>query len=141
MNIGDFNKSEDVWDILYEQARKVQNPREVSPFVEAGSVAAAILTKAGNIYVGGCIDTACSLGMCAERNAMANMITFGENEIDRVVAVMGDGQVGPPCGACREMMIQLCGNNKNAMILLDYKKKKSVPLFMLMPDWWGEGRF
>lgn len=33
------------------------------------------------------IDTACSLGMCAERNAIANMITNGENAICRVIAV------------------------------------------------------
>lgn len=55
----------DIWDKLYNEARKVQNGRIVSPFIEAGSVAAAILTKSGNIYVGVCIDTASTLGMCA----------------------------------------------------------------------------
>ncbi len=57
----------DIWKILYDKAREVQNAREVSPFIEAGGVAAAILTKSGNIYVGVCIDTASTLGMCAER--------------------------------------------------------------------------
>lgn len=33
------------------------------------------------IYTGVCIDTACTLGMCAERNAIANMITNGESKI------------------------------------------------------------
>lgn len=33
------------------------------------------------IYTGVCIDTACTLGMCAERNAIANMITNGEGKI------------------------------------------------------------
>ena len=37
---------------------------------------AALITKAGNIYVGVCIDTDCTLGMCAERNAIANMIGY-----------------------------------------------------------------
>jgi len=55
--------------------------------VEAGDVSAAILTEKGNIYVGVCTDTTCSLGMCAERNAIANMITNGENDICRVIAV------------------------------------------------------
>ena len=40
-----------------------------------------------NIYVGVCIDTVCSLGMCAERNALANMITNGENSICKVLAI------------------------------------------------------
>ena len=69
------NMEKDIWKILYDKAREVQNAREVSPFIEAGGVAAAILTKSGNIYVGVCIDTASTLGMCAERNAIANMIT------------------------------------------------------------------
>lgn len=53
------------------------------------------------------IDTASTLGMCAERNAIANMITNGESQIDKIVAVMPDGKVGSPCGACREYMMQL----------------------------------
>ena len=96
-----------IWQKLYDEAKRVQNPRVISPFIEAGGVGAAILTKEGNIYVGVCIDTASTLGMCAERNAIANMITNGESQIDKVVAVMPDGKVGPPCGACREYMMQL----------------------------------
>ena len=80
-----------VWDKLYEEARSKLNPRTLSPFIEAGGVAAAILTDQGHIYTGVCIDAACSLGMCAERNAVANMITNGESRIDKVVAVMPDG--------------------------------------------------
>lgn len=57
----------DIWDKLYNEALKVQNRRTISPFIDAGGVAAAILTKKGNIYVGVCIDTASTLGMCAER--------------------------------------------------------------------------
>ena len=67
------------WDKLYGAALEVQNERSVSSFIEAGSVAAALLTGRGHIYRGVCIDTACSLGMCAERNAIANMITNGED--------------------------------------------------------------
>ena len=64
-----------MWNKLYDAAIKVQNNREISPFITAGGVAAAILTKQGNIYVGVCIDTASTLGMCAERNAIFNMLT------------------------------------------------------------------
>ena len=105
-----------MWQVLYQAAVKVQNGRTISPFIEAGGVAAAILTKKGNVYVGVCIDTASTIGMCAERNAFANMITNGENQIDKVVAVMPDGKVGPPCGACREYMMQLDKNSGNIEI-------------------------
>ena len=130
-----------MWKELYNAARKVQNGRTISPFIEAGGVAAAILTKAGNIYTGVCIDTACSLGMCAERNAIANMITNGESQIEKVVAVMPDGQVGSPCGACRELMMQLDPGSGEIAILLDLETEKTVKLKELVPNWWGTERF
>ena len=131
----------DIWNKLYSAARKVQNDRIISPFIEAGGVAAAIMTKAGNIYVGVCIDTASTLGMCAERNAIANMITNGESQIDKVVAVMPDDRVGSPCGACREYMMQLDKDSGEIEILLDLESKKTVKLGELIPDWWGRDRF
>ena len=130
-----------MWQKLYNEAIKVQNGRVISPFIEAGGVAAAILTKKGNIYVGVCIDTASTLGMCAERNAIANMITNGESQIDKVVAVMPDGKVGSPCGACREYMMQLDKDSGDIEILLDLDTLKTVRLKELIPDWWGTYRF
>lgn len=130
-----------IWKELYDKALYVQNDRVISPFIEAGGVSAAILTKKGNVYLGVCIDTCSGLGMCAERNAMANMITFGESEIDKVVAVMPDGKVGSPCGACREFMMQLDRNSADIEILLDVDTEQTVTLGELMPDWWGDERF
>lgn len=119
----------------------MQNKRTISPFIDAGEVAAAILTKKGNIYVGVCIDTACTLGMCAERNAIANMITNGESRIDKVVAVTADGKVGSPCGACRKYMMQLDKDSGEIEILLDLETEKTIKLKDLVPDWWGTDRF
>lgn len=130
-----------MWNTLYNAARKVQKGRVVSPFIEAGGVAAAILTRKGNIYVGVCIDTASSLGMCAERNAIANMITNGESQIDKVVAILPDGRVGSPCGACREYMMQLDRDSGDIEILLNLETKETIRLRELMPDWWGRERF
>lgn len=130
-----------IWNELYNAAIKVQNDRTISPFIDAGGVAAAILTKSGNIYVGVCIDTASTLGMCAERNAIANMITNGESKIDKVLAVMRDGKIGSPCGACREYMMQLSQNSGEIEVLLDLETEKTVRLKELIPDWWGTDRF
>ena len=104
--------------------------------VEAGAVSAALLTEKGNIYVGVCIDAACSLGMCAESNAIANMITNGESHIAKIVAVMPDGKTGIPCGACREFLMQLDASEGQIEILCGYETKKVVQLKMLIPDWW-----
>jgi cytidine deaminase len=77
---------------LYEIAKEKYNPRIISPFIEAGGVSAAILTEKNNIYTGVCIDTAFSLGMCAEHNAIANMITNGESKIKKLVCYCGKGE-------------------------------------------------
>ena len=129
----------DIWQTLYDRAQAVLNPRTVSPFIEAGGVAAAILTKAGNVYVGVCIDTACTLGMCAERNAIFNMITNGEQEIQKVLCILPDGKNGAPCGACRELMVQLMpGRYQNIEIMMDYATGRTVTLGELTPAWWIE---
>ena len=130
-----------IWQELYDAARAVQLPRVVSPFIEAGGVAAAVQTVTGRIYLGVCIDTCSGLGMCAERSAMAAMLTAGESRIARVVAVMPDGRVGPPCGACREFMMQLDKNSGEIEILLELETQKSIKLKELVPDWWGYERF
>ncbi len=127
---------EDEWERLYLAAKSVQHERSISALVEAGAVSAALLTATGHIYVGVCIDTACSLGLCAERNALANMITNGESQVTKLVVVMPDGQVGLPCGACRELMMQLDKAAGDIEILWDYDKKQTLRLKTLLPDWW-----
>ncbi len=100
-------------------------------------MSAAILSASGRIYTGVCIDTCSTLGICAERNAIFNMITNGENEIDKVLAIMPDGKNGAPCGACRELMVQLMPDSyKDIEIMLDYETRKIVKLGDITPEWW-----
>ena len=128
---------DEIWDALYRAAMNVLNPRAVSRIIEAGGVAAAIESESGKIYVGVCVDGACTLGICAERNAIFNLITNGESKIRRVVAVNWDGKVLPPCGACRELMTQLMPDDcKTVEVMLDYASKKVVSLAQLTPEWW-----
>lgn len=128
---------EKVWEDLYESAKNVQNPREVSERIYAGGVAAAIEASSGKIYTGVCVDTSCTLGICAERNAIFNMITNGDNEVKRVLAIMSDGKTGTPCGACRELMTQLMPKSyQHVEIMLDYEQRKVITLGELTPEWW-----
>lgn len=125
------------WNELYDAAKKVLGPRDVSKIIEAGGVAAAVESISGNIYVGVCVDTACTLGVCAERNAMFHMITNGENAIKRVIAIDREGKAIPPCGACREFMTQLMPENyRDIEIMMDYENGRVVTLGELTPEWW-----
>ena len=126
-----------IWQEMLAAARAVRNPREVSEYVSCGQVSAAIRAKSGRIYTGVCVDTCSTLGVCAERNAIFNMLTNGEHEIDRVAAVMPDGKAGPPCGACRELMVQLMPNDYPAVrVLMDHETGREATLGELTPEWW-----
>lgn len=126
-----------IWKDLFEAAKAVQNDREISDKVWAGGVAAAIESESGRIYVGVCIDTCSTLGICAERNAIFNMITNGEHKIRKVLAIMPNGKTGAPCGACRELMTQLTpGKYQDIEIMLDYEKERIATLGELTPEWW-----
>lgn len=122
------------FDELYARAKAVLNPRRLSPEAEAGGVGAALLSDSGAVYVGVCIDTACSMGFCAEHAAAAAMITAGEHRVLKMVAVNWDGAILPPCGRCREFISQLHEDNLAAEVLV--AEGVIVPLHMLLPHDW-----
>lgn len=126
-----------IWDELYKRAKEALNPIRLNDYVSCGEVSATILSKKGNIYVGVCVDTCSSLGICAERNAIFNMISNRDYEIDKVLSILPDGSQGAPCGACRELMVQLMpGKYHDIEIMLDYEKGKTIKLGEVTPEWW-----
>lgn len=128
---------ENIWKEMLEAARSAQRYRKISDYIDAGGVAAAVLSVSGKIYTGVCIDTCCTLGICAERNAIFNMITNGEDRISKVLCIMGDGKSGAPCGACRELMAQLMPEDyKNIEVMMDYENNRVMTLGELTPEWW-----
>ena len=136
-HVSSITKNQWQWDRLYAAAKAVQNGRKISDYVEAGGVAAAILSSSGKVYTGVCVDTCSTLGICAERNAIFNMLTNGEQEIQKVLAIMPTGKCGAPCGACRELMVQLMpGKYKGIEIMMDYEQEKIITLGELTPEWW-----
>lgn len=123
------------FETLYNAALEVLNPRKLSENAEAGGVAAALVTEKGNIYRGVCIDTACSLGFCAEHAAVAAMLTAGEDRVEAIVAVDWDKKVMPPCGRCRELLMQL--GNPEARVFMP-PDHAAVPVKELLPHYWAE---
>jgi cytidine deaminase len=122
------------FDELYQKAESVLNPRRLSQEAEAGGVGAALLTESGKVYTGVCIDTACSMGFCAEHAAAATMVTAGENRVVKMIAVNWDGKILPPCGRCREFISQLHPDNCIAEVMV--REGTIVILRKLLPfDW------
>lgn len=99
----------------------------------AGEVAAALVTAKGNVYTGICVDTACSMGFCAEHAAVAEMLKGRESEIKTIVAVTNEGIIAP-CGRCRELIWQI--NERNAKTRVIVAPDKVMSLAELLPQHW-----
>ena len=127
----------DIWDKLYEEASLIRGERKVSHYVYAGAVSAALLTKDGHIYKGVCVDATCSIGLCAEINAIFNMLTNGENEFTKLVVISSKGTLGMPCGVCRELIVELMPKKyKDIEILINLETKETIKFEELCPRWW-----
>ncbi len=119
---------------LCKRAFSVVKPRRLSEYAEAGGVGAALETDSGNVYLGVCIDVACSTGFCAEHAAAAAMVTAGESRVVKMVAVDWEGRPMPPCGRCREMITSLHPENYKALVMVN--ADTVLPLEELLPfDW------
>ena len=122
------------FETLYSAALEVLKPRRISEDIEVGGVAAALVTDKGNIFRGVCIDTACSMGFCAEHAAVSAMVTAGESRVEAIVAVGWDKKVMSPCGRCRELLMQL-GNPETRVFL---SPGTAVTVREILPYYWAE---
>ena len=117
---------------LIAKAITMLKPRDLYLGNTAGGVACALVSAAGNVYCGVCIDIGSGIGFCAEHAAIAAMITAGESRIAKIVAVWGQGTVLPPCGRCRELIYEIDEANLNHTEVILWTDE-SVKLKELLP--------
>ena len=119
---------------LIEQANDLVGEFQLSQeWTLAGAVGSALRTAKGNIYTGICVELLCGIGFCAEHAAVASMLKRRETQIEMIVAVGSKG-IMPPCGRCREMLIQVDTQNANTKVVLAEMNWKK--LIDLLPDHW-----
>ncbi|MET0752089.1 MAG: cytidine deaminase [Pyrinomonadaceae bacterium] len=74
-------------------------------------VGAAVRTKSGKIYTGCNIESASyGLTVCAERVAVWKAVSEGERGFEQVVVVADTEELTPPCGVCRQIIWEFCGD-------------------------------
>jgi cytidine deaminase len=74
-------------------------------------VGAALHTPSGKIFSGCNIENATyGLTLCAERVAIFKAISEGERGFDAISVVTDTDTLTPPCGACRQLIWEFCGN-------------------------------
>jgi cytidine deaminase len=74
-------------------------------------VGAAVLAQSGRVF-GGCNIENASYGLtlCAERVAIFKAISEGERAFEAVAVVTDTDTLTPPCGACRQIIWEFCGD-------------------------------
>ena len=123
---------------LYDKAFAVSFESYETKDCEIGSVGCAILTDTGHVYVGKNLDMSCSLGFCAERNAISTMLTNETAKIVKLACVHKSGAIITPCGACREFMKQLGDLCYDMEILVSLDPYQTIMLKDLLPLWWRD---
>ena len=122
---------------LMEKARKAAE-NSYSPYSEF-QVGAALLTRDGDVITGCNVENVSyGLSMCAERTVLFKAISEGKKHFTKIAVAgkphMGEWQFCSPCGACRQVISELAGNNIQVIYLDTQGKMKSVPLDELLPD-------
>ena len=108
-------------------------------------VGAAFLGKNGQIYTGCNIENAAYTPTnCAERTAFFKAVSEGEREFEAICIVGGpEGKLtdyAPPCGVCRQVMMEFCSPKEFQIILAKGKEDyKIYRLEALLPQGFGPG--
>ena len=116
---------------LVSAAREVRE-RAYAPFSNF-RVGAAVETADGKIYSGCNIESASyGLTVCAERVAIWKAISEGEKNLTRIAVVVDTEELTPPCGVCRQIIWEFCGDVPVTLANL-HGKTETVQMKELLP--------
>ncbi len=102
------------------------------------AVGAALLCRDGEVYQGCNVENAaCSPGVCAERTAILSAVANGKREFE-AIAVVGDKNPCPPCGVCRQVMSEFCGDDFRIILVKGENNYMTATLGELLPMSFGK---
>lgn len=118
-------------DDLIRAAREVRQ-RAHAPF-SGFKVGAAIEDENGRVFTGCNVENATyGLSVCAERAAVLKAISEGAGKLKRVAVVADTDTLTPPCGACRQILWEFCGDAELTMANLA-DKQETVSIKQIFP--------
>jgi len=116
---------------LIESAKQARQ-RAFAPYSNF-KVGAAVRTKSGKIFTGCNVESASyGLTVCAERVAIWKAVSEGETEFEQIAVVADTEELTPPCGACRQIIWEFCGDVPVTFANLK-GKTETVPMKELLP--------
>src|SRR5258708_31889726 len=88
-------------------------------------VGAALEDSSGRIHTGCNVENATyGLTVCAERVAVFKAISEGVREFRRIAGAADTETLTPPCGACRQILWEFCGDIEIVLVNLHGKSEK-----------------
>jgi cytidine deaminase len=110
-------------DPLVQAAREVRK-RAHAPYSNF-KVGAAIEDENGQVFTGCNVENATyGLSVCAERAAVLKAISEGAGKLRRIAVVADTETLTPPCGACRQILWEFCGDAELIMANLSDKQER-----------------
>lgn len=99
-------------------------------------VGAAVLAESGQIYQGCNVENVSyGLTCCAERNAIFAAVAAGERHVTAVAVVTAATTPTPPCGACRQVLMEFATDHDMAVILQTTAgERRETTLAALLPE-------
>jgi cytidine deaminase len=100
-------------------------------------VGSALLAEDGRVFTGCNLENSSyGLTICAERVALFKALSEGAKKFVRIVVAADTQELTAPCGACRQVMWDFCGDVEIVMTNLS-GKSKAVRLSQLFPEPFG----
>lgn len=98
-------------------------------------VGAAALTANGKVVKGCNVENASyGLTVCAERNCLAQGVIAGETSFSAIVIYTNQEKLTPPCGACRQVIVEFLAPNALVVAVNHNNDKKQWTVNELLPD-------
>ncbi|KTD11424.1 cytidine deaminase [Legionella jamestowniensis] len=98
-------------------------------------VASCVCSEDGSLYTGVNVENASyGLSICAETAAICHMITAGQQKIKSMVVLNGENTPCPPCGACRQRIIEFSEPNTAIHLCNDQAIIKTLTIAELLPE-------
>jgi len=133
MKFGCFEMTNINWQRL-KQLAKQGFDNAYAPYSKFQVGAAAISTN-GNMYKGCNVENASyGLGVCAERNCIAQAVIGGDKNITALAVYTEQEKLTPPCGACRQVIVEFMEPNATVKAMNHLDEEKSWSVNELLPD-------
>ncbi|WP_286235539.1 cytidine deaminase [Thalassotalea sediminis] len=127
------NKNTPSIDALVDAAKIAYNSA-YAPYSQF-QVGASLLTKDNQVFNGCNVENASyGLGVCAERNCIANAVVHGCQTFTHLVVYTEQEKLTPPCGACRQVIAEFMLPEAKITSVNHLNQRKEWSVAQLLPD-------